>query len=298
VRPATSQAPSEPQSSPRDHATPEGGAFPVFVDPAGRPCFRIERGHSAHRVLLTSIPKSGTYLFGELFKNLGFVDSGIHVEGRDGQSFTDYRFTSMREARENPHLKPISWPLSRTLGLILPGQYVVSHLQVTEDMPPPALTGFKVVFACRNLRDCLVSLMLFLFRTASQSEALAPLMNIQRNDLKTLFMLKQHGEHLLGEMNRIMNILNRGDVLQLRFEDALISNDEHIRANLMRRVVEFLDVDVDDTEGTSILNKTLRTDTMTKSAQPSNFERYWSPEVEREFARMGGCDLNRRLGYQ
>jgi hypothetical protein len=280
----------------RTDETPEGGAFPVFADPAGRPCFRVERGHSAHRVLLTSIPKSGTYLFGELFKNLGFVDSGIHVEGLDGQSFTDYRFTSLGEARENPHLEPISCPLPRTLGLILPGQYVVSHLQLTQDMPPSALAGFKVVFACRNLRDCLVSLMLFLVRTASRSEAVAPLMKIQRDDQKTLFMLRRHGAHLLEEATLIMNVLNRSDVLTLKFEDALIS-DERTRANLMRRVVEFLDVGVDVMERVNILNKTLGTNTLTRSAQRTNIERYWSPAVEREFARIGGCDLNRRLGY-
>lgn len=289
--------PADPRASSGPASNSDGTALPVFVDPAGSPCFRIERGDSRHRVLLTSIPKSGTYLFGELFRNLGFVDAGIHIEGRDGHAFTDYRFVSLREAMENPHLEPISSPLAETLALVLPGQYVLSHLQVTQDMPASALNGFKVIFACRDLRRCLVSLMLFLIRTASQSGAVAALLKIPRDRQKTLFLLKQHGRQFLDEAALIMNVLNRSEVLRLRFEDAVDSDDEALRARLMQQVVEFLDLDVDRARRTGILDKTLRTNTMTRSAHPAEIERYWSPQAEREFARIGGCDLNCRLGY-
>lgn len=286
------------QGSGQSGAAFEGRAYPLFVDPQARPCFRIERGRSAHRVLLTSIPKSGTYLFGELFRKLGFVDAGIHIEGRGGNSFTDYRFTSLSDARQNPHLEPISLPLARTLGLILPGQYVVSHLQVTDDLPTSVLAGFKVAFACRNLRACLVSLMLFLVRTASDSEAVAPLLKIESDERRTLFMLRHYGQQFLDEASLMMNVLARTDVLRLKFEDAVNLRDGPARTGLMKRIVEFLDLDVDDTRLIGILNETLGANTMTRSAQPTSIERYWSTKAEREFARMGGCDLNRRLGYQ
>jgi hypothetical protein len=246
---------------------------------------------------LTSIPKAGTYLFGEFIKNLGFVDAGIHIEGRGGASFTDYRFIPLHEARQNPHLPTQSSPLAETLELILPGQYVVSHLQITDDLPAAALSGFKLVFAYRNLRDCLVSLLLFLERTAGGAAALAPLARIVDKPGKTLYLLGRHGRHWLDEVALIMNIQNRGDVLRLKFEDATNADDARVRTRLAHQVTAFLGIDLDAMASARILLQTLEAQTLTKSAGRTSIDAYWNAEVEREFARLGGCDLNRQLGY-
>ena len=51
---------------------------PLFISREGDLAFRNDKTSRRERVAVLSIPKSGTYMFGEIVRALGFVESGVH----------------------------------------------------------------------------------------------------------------------------------------------------------------------------------------------------------------------------
>jgi hypothetical protein len=275
-----------------------GSHFPVYIDPDGRPCLRPQQGPHRHRVLLTSLPKAGTYLFGEVIRNLGFVDTGIHIEGDGGQQFVDYRFLRTHEAAQTPHLQPHTAPLETTLGLIRPGQYVVSHLE-TRDARMAIRMGFKVAFAYRNLRDCLVTFVLYLLRTGPRNNrVLENLRAIGCKRRRMQHVVQTFGTQWLGGISNQIDLLDDPAVLKLKFEEMANRDDPERQAESTDRLACFLDIDLSRDERMGICRRSLDARTLTKSAQRTNIDDHWDAAVEREFERLGGTALNLRLGFE
>ena len=47
----------------------------------------------------------------------------------------------------------------------------------------------------------------------------------------------------------------------------------------------------------SLIAQTFGTPTLTYSGQPTQWQSYWNTEVEQRFVKLGGVELNARLGY-
>ena len=127
---------------------------------------QLVTGASPHAIMVCSIPKSGTYMVGELLRLMACKPTMMHIWQT---GFSDYRFATQRERREQHERFSVSLPVEQTLKLILPGQFALSHLECTELMRDQ-LRPFKCIFVYRDLRDASVSYMRFYAATGRGGE--------------------------------------------------------------------------------------------------------------------------------
>src|SRR5580700_5477984 len=86
---------------------------------------------SNHRVIVVSIPKSGTYLVAEFLKALGYRWTGMHLAEL---AYTDYSGSALEDARRDPGRFARSEPLSISLERIHAGDFAVGHLPFKADI--------------------------------------------------------------------------------------------------------------------------------------------------------------------
>jgi hypothetical protein len=242
-----------------------------------------------HRVIVVSIPKSGTYLAAELLKALGYRWTGMHLAET---AYTDYSGSALEEARQDPGRFVRSEPLSVSLTHIQPGQFAVGHLPFKDDVVQS--TGpFKRLYLTRDLRLALISYMRFMHTTGrlgAKHLAWYSIPDLRKRCYVFLqtsapYMLKRFYEGMVGWSNL-------DDTLPIRFED--LTNDADRASRAIESVATFLGILNCDAH--SILRASLATETITKSDGLTRLDDYWSPQAEKRFIEIGGADLNARLG--
>ncbi|MEO7797675.1 MAG: hypothetical protein ABIY47_08125 [Opitutaceae bacterium] len=119
--------------------------------------FSQRRGKCSRKVLLNSVPKSGTYLLSKALELAGIIDTGVHLRN---EFIWDFREQSLDGVVRNPNQFRQAAPLSKTLGRISNGQFVVGHLEPTDEAVARA-ADFAHIFLVRNVLDGLVSHMRF-----------------------------------------------------------------------------------------------------------------------------------------
>jgi hypothetical protein len=242
-----------------------------------------------HRVLVVSIPKSGTYLTAELVKALGYRWTGMHV---GETAYSDYSRSDLDEARRDPGRFARSEPLSTSLERIQPGEFAVGHLRFKPEIIE-ATRPFKRIYLTRDLRSALISYMRFMHSTGrlgARHLAWYPVADLRRRchvflQVSAPLILKWYYEGMAGWSNL-------DDTLHVRFED--LTGDVERATRAIEAVATFLVVSNCDAAG--ILRASLATETITKSERLTRLEDYWSPQAEQRFIEIGGPELNARLG--
>ncbi|HEV8067163.1 MAG TPA: sulfotransferase domain-containing protein [Planctomycetaceae bacterium] len=242
-----------------------------------------------HRVIVVSIPKSGTYLAAELLKALGYQWTGMHLAET---AYTDYTGSALEEARQDPGRFVRSEPLSVSLTHIQPGQFAVGHLPFKDDVVQ-ATGPFKRLYLTRDLRLALISYMRFMHTTGrlgAKHLAWYSIPDLRKRCYVFLqtsapYMLKRFYEGMVGWSNL-------DDTLPVRFED--LTNDAERATRVIESVAKFLGTPSCDAQ--SILRASLATETITKSDGLTRLDDYWSSQSEKCFIEIGGADLNARLG--
>ena len=127
----------------------------------GRLCFKQPSNEKDYRppVFITTQPKAGTYLIGEILKNLGFDDIEIHA-GDSG--FSDYRNKSLEEKIYLHDSFGVFFPYNLQVQLVLPGQYLLGHLsaQAIEE----SHKARKVMLMIRDVRNAVLSHARFIYK--------------------------------------------------------------------------------------------------------------------------------------
>jgi hypothetical protein len=242
-----------------------------------------------HRVIVVSIPKSGTYLVAELLKVLGYRWTGMHLAEA---AYTDYSGSALEEARQDPGRFARNEPLSASLGRIHAGEFAVGHL-LFKDEAIQATKPFKRLFLTRDLRSALISYMRFMQTTGrlgARQLAWYSIPDLRRRchvflQTSAPYMLKRFYEGMVG-WSRL------DGTLHVRFEDLM--NEAQIATRAIESVAEFLGVPNCDAQ--SVLQSSLAAETITKSDGVTRLDDYWSDEAEKRFVEIGGLSLNARLG--
>jgi hypothetical protein len=241
-----------------------------------------------HRVIVVSIPKSGTYLAAELLKALGYRFTGMHLAET---AYTDYSGSALAEARQDPGRFVRSEPLSASLSHIQPGQFAVGHLPFKDEVVR-ATGPFKRLYLTRDLRLALISYMRFMHTTGrlgAKQLAWYSIPDLRKRCYVFLqtsapYMLKRFYEGMVGWSNL-------DDTLHVRFED--LTNDAERATRVIESAATFLGIPNCDAQ--SILRASLASETITKSDGLTRLEDYWTPQSEKCFIEIGGQDLNVRL---
>ena len=104
------------------------------------------------KVFVLSLPKSGTYMWSNLLKQLGYKFSNKHIAYNFYQNIPHDR----EEFFNEPQRFFVKSSLSESLKHINDGEFAVGHLPCTPEIID-LLEDFKLIFSYRNLTDSLVS---------------------------------------------------------------------------------------------------------------------------------------------
>jgi hypothetical protein len=246
------------------------------------------------RVVVCSIPKSGTYLIGEILRVLGLRDSGLHL---GVTALNDYRRADVDTARRDPNRFLVAEPLTESLGRLGHGEYALSHLPPTAAY---ALRECELVFVYRNLRDVLVSFCRWIERTGRwQADRTEPWRQLPDVPDKLLGFLEAH--HHVFSRTISNNIRWREMMLvpQVSFEQLMGDQGaDGVLKALKTLATVACRHELTDGDLLHALESAKMSDTMTRSGTRSNRDAFWDDRVEAAFWDLGFGTLNHQLGFE
>lgn len=269
------------------------GRVPVFLGPDLEPCFVPEGRAGARRVLIASIPKSGTYLFGQLLKIVGLTDCQVHLQDA---GFTDYRFTPLEYGQREVTKLRLSFPLADALSLVRAGQFVVGHLSHSGDIQALA-TPFQTIFTYRDLRDAMVSQMRFFAQHGRGSAVREGWGSLPDGPEKMKQYIRFHGDFFMKtRCGAMIGWLGAAGVLRASYEVLAGDAGAEAQRRLVHEICHHAGVappPLDD----RFFAELFGAKTLTSSGTRTRREVVWDDEIDRYFADNGGHEMNRRLGY-
>lgn len=270
-----------------------GRNFPVFIRKDQAPALVLPQGPGNTRAVICSIPKSGTYLYGELLKALGLVDCGVHLR-EDG--FTDYRFSSLDQSRTQHRSLHAECPLTDAVALMHPGQFTVGHL-ACNDHTTAALAGLRILFTYRDLRDAMVSQMRFFAKNKRGSSVTEGWGALPDSPEKMKQYIRFHGDFFMEtRCATMMGWLDHPNVLGCSFETIYGDRGPAARTELLHAITAHLELPA-PAHADGLFEKLLGTETITSSGKRTERLVFWDNEVEAYFQSKNGTEMNRRLGF-
>jgi len=237
--------------------------------------FNNEVGSCPHKVVLITIPKSGTWMYVNVLRHFNLVFTGVDIRGT---SYVDHRGNdpqTQRKLWQEQNFKIVQQPIATSVKMIQPGQFVTSHM-----MPSlhPHVANCKKIFTFRNARTTLISAMRW---------------NPKFDETKPTEMMRYitaEGAKHLSRIKSRLPWLNK-DVYKIQFEQ-FVSGTEEERIIILDNLAKFLDTTYDPQALEQIGSKT-----MTFTGKHSTLDKFWSDEIENWFIRNGGVSINKQLGY-
>lgn len=106
------------------------------------------------KYLITSVPKSGTYLAANIFKNLNIPDSGIHIQNSESSR---YIVGGWRQDIKNQNLDiEIYKKTEEIIDEVNDGEFLTGHIERTEAMIKKFL-GYKKILLVRSMSGIIES---------------------------------------------------------------------------------------------------------------------------------------------
>ena len=231
------------------------------------------------RVLLAAQPKSGTYLYAEILKELGFDFTYIHLAPKKIQA---YDKNMPQVTAENPRLFDCRIPLAESRRLIRTGQVGASHL--TPEEAGDYFEDFKVVAVNRELRSSFMSFVNFFEETGRGSKKVRARVHSEG----VCGFMRERGRRYIDHALGIQSWSERPNALVVRYED--LHRDPEVQISDISEYIGGLRV-----EDSMVYQRALASQTMTKSKGKSKI--VWGEEEEEVFVSLGGIEANKKMGY-
>ncbi|WP_171909972.1 sulfotransferase domain-containing protein [Aquisalimonas asiatica] len=231
------------------------------------------------RVLLAAQPKSGTYLYAEILKEIGFDFTYIHLAPEKIQA---YDKNMPRMTAENPRLFDCRIPLVESRRLIRTGQVGASHL--TPEEVGDYFEDFKVVAVNRELRSSFVSFVNFFMATGRGSKKVRARVISEG----ICGFMRERGARYIDHALGIRSWSGYQNALVVRYEDLHCDPESQVSD-----ISGFLGGA--SVQGSMVYEKALAAQTMTKSKGKSSVA--WGEEEENIFVGLGGVEANKKMGY-
>jgi hypothetical protein len=273
--------------------------FPVAlyeVECAGgmRRSFKPQLGKCQWPIFIISIPKSGTYLIGAILEQLGMISTGVHLWET---GFHDYRNHTIQEMVERYQEFANNSPLEKSVGFILPGQFAPGHLCYSR--PNLALlSGFKCLFAYRELRACMISHMRWYERPGRGSPKYTAWRQEKEPHLRMERFLHFYTPTLMSFYRYICGWKKHRMPLAVCFETLCGDCGAEAQLGLVRKMGAHVGVELSDAAAQALLLAVMGRETKTWSGGRSVVEDYWNDNCEKIFEAAGGVELDRFLGYE
>ena len=243
------------------------------------------------KVLVCSVPKSGTYFLGQILARLGMRDTKLHIHLR---SYTDYNDVDLETARKKASELSVAEPIEKSLQRIRSGEFVVGHLPVNT---AHLLHDFEIIFIYRNVRDILVSFCRWIAETGRWPDDGA-WRQLPDGPDRLLGFLRNHHAKLRKMIDASAAWRAQPRITQVSFEELMGDHGAPAAVEAMRRIARASAHDgLRDGELLGLIEQAKGTETITRSAGRSIRATFWNEAVEREFVRRGFAAINTRLGF-
>ena len=265
-----------------------GSNWPLYVLPV---ISHITRHNcSLPSIFINSLPKSGTYFLEAVLSALGWRPTRLHLA--DGGAVDDYRNLSDDEMHVAPEAVRIPCP-TRCLGALLGhGEIVVGHLSNQNEIHDLIGEGLLEIRVIRDLRDILFSLFRFKLKKViplpEQNETWRNEDNPRQITEFFQFFLDKDIKNIIEQAKYFSE---SNSFMTVRFEDLIKFESSDLESFL-----EFRGISKE--KYSSVLKKTMFTDTSTWSGRISSWEDIWHDDLENLFVNSGLYDLNIKLGYK
>ena len=266
---------------------------PLYLLKSGKLSLRKHQGVSPKKVIVISIPKSGTYLVSSILRELGLVDTGVHVWET---GFHDYRDRTISEMIYNYAAYAVNLPIADTVDLILPGQYAVGHLACivkNKDI----LKSFRKIFLIRELRQSLISHMRWFSQKGRGLEHDQSWKEIRDRKSKMKVFMEIFADDLIEWYSSIADWSDEEDILVVKFENLMGDRGFDNQLEQIMNISKKVGINIDVNTAKEVLQSVLNKPTKTWSGRRSSIEEYWSERCEVILLKNGGDIINSKLGY-
>ncbi|MGY0391273.1 sulfotransferase domain-containing protein [Bizionia sp. KMM 8389] len=195
------------------------------------------------KVILNSLPKSGTHLLESLFFQLPLMR---HCGKK-----------TLKVETQNPVA-----PKLPTITSLKKGQFLLSHMQYDASVLHAANShDIKVIHLVRDPRDVLLSHLNYIEKMDTTQKSHKFILQYKTRFEKLQAMI--HGEKdVLEPFNEVLSKfqpwINKPEVLCIKFEDLIGPNgggDKQLQADAVKRIIEFIGIEVEATELESICGR-------------------------------------------
>jgi hypothetical protein len=223
-------------------------------------------------IFLISIPKSGTYFFSEVLKNLGYRQSFMHI---DENGYHQYEITKLEDGRKNPDKFYIRSEFTRSISLLKHNDFAVSHLEFKPEYYK-LLDKFQIVLLTREIRECIVSVLNFLIfseRIKRYKDADWARSSLDFSERLPLFIRSKFMEKELNKWNHIHLWLGYKNIIDVKFNE--------LYYNTLSSFMHFKEKDLKEA-----ITLALKAETLTRSNSKTDLNKTWSEIAEKELINV------------
>lgn len=241
------------------------------------------------KLIVNSIPKSGTYFMEAALSSLGLAPLHIHLAN---SYFHDNRGIPAEDIHAAPYTRHVEVPSGVIAHVMQPGEMAVGHIDDHAQMDEAIAAGATLLHCVRDLRDVVISYYHFMRKSVRPRCAADEMWRTQHGAAGLAAFLvytEERDMSFVAQMAR--SILGRNDPI-VRYEDM-------VRGVLPHDAIAQLTAAGGMSEAAlnSAFHGAYGQDTSTWSGGTNRRAELWSADVEHYFQQTGLAGLNVRLGY-
>ena len=230
-------------------------------------------------ILLTTIPKAGTYFFGEVLSEIGAKNRHLHLARKHAENLL---LCNDEVNKFSPSKAKIPLELSQALYTVQAGEFVFGHIArpLLNDF---ALNRFKFIYAHRDHKAAMTS-EFYWFREIRQDmhPTSAKYNNLSPEDhfLKYLQLFGAARVRLF----RFLDLWkNEPGIFTIDFDQ--FRSDNTYAEDIIYKLADYIGMPVSKSRANEILTKCLAKETKTKVARDHSTD-LWTPEAEAYYDKL------------
>lgn len=240
------------------------------------------------KIVIATLPKSGTYFIGKILTELGYVDPEIHAAD---YHFDDYRLKTKDESLNFFTDFSYAMPLTMQIQLLQEGQFLVGHISYESVETLKRVGSFLVTI--RDLREMFVSWLRFAAKRKPYSNSSWFDKGATEEGLYAL-MHSDDCVHLLECSRSAIAFFNNHPDHIVRFEDMMGDTEDGLKTAALRIASH---TKTHEQDVLRAIASATNTRTKTYSGKRTTLEGIWSDRIEARFIELG-CDvMNELLNY-
>ncbi|NQY78727.1 MAG: sulfotransferase domain-containing protein [Candidatus Caenarcaniphilales bacterium] len=230
-------------------------------------------------ILLTTIPKAGTYFFAEILSEIGATNRHLHV----AKSHAETLYYAPEEVnRFTPKKAKVPLTISQALYTVLPGEFVFGHI-AKPMLEEVFLNRFKIIYSYRDHKEAMQA-EFYWFREIRKD------MEEEFNKFKHLSVEEHFIKYLeiFGptrvRLFRFLDMWRReADVLSIDFNK--FRNERDYARDKVIEISKYIDMELDSARAEEILDTCFNKDTKTKVKRDKSIN-LWTPEAEKIYEAL------------